>query len=55
MVEAVTRTRGGVPGLADASAGSSRAQGRFQRQVTDTLVMEATTRARSASEACSDS
>lgn len=25
------------------------------RQVTDTLVMEATTRARSASEACSDS
>ena len=39
----------------EAGAGSGRARGRVQRQATDTLVMEATTRARSASEACSDS
>ncbi|WP_315270018.1 hypothetical protein [uncultured Actinomyces sp.] len=49
------RKTGGVPGLGDAgagsdgaSAGSEPARGRFQRQVTDTLVMEATTRAQGA-------
>ena len=40
---------------ADAATKRVTTPRKVQRQLTDTLVMEATTRARKASEACSDS